>query len=293
MYGLTISSEMVLPELVVVEEREPDVWIKTGKVPNHLPIKKGSGVLYEAAQDDFLFRLDTVASYRVREGKYITIESKETATPEEVRLFLFGSAMGALLHQRGMLAIHASSVEQGKKGFVIAGLSSSGKSTLAAGFLEKGYSILSDDISVIGFEDEDGHFIYPGIPHLKLWKDVLMHLSESLDLEPVRPKLEKYKKPILQGKNLNPVRLDKIIILSTKNTPGYHFQEILGSEKFNLLRQNTYRLQYLNNLSRMESHFRNLSRLVANTSVYKVERPCSPLHIRELTTFVEDNIFEI
>jgi len=240
-----------------------------------------------------LFRLDAVARYRVQAGKYITIEPKKSATPEEVRLFLFGSAMGALLHQRGMLAIHASSVEKGLKGFLIAGSSSSGKSTLAAGLLEKGYSIISDDISVIGFEKEDGNFIYPGIPHLKLWKDVLLHLNERLDLEKVRPKLEKYKKPTALKMKLDPVKLDKIIILLIKNTSGYHFEEVRGSEKFNLLRENTYRVQFIDKLSRTESHFRSLTRLVAKTRIFRVERPSSPLKVREFTTFVEDNIFII
>lgn len=293
MYGLTISSEIYLPELVVVEEQKPDVWIRTGQVPAHLPVIQGLGVLYEAAKDDFLFRLNTVASYRVQAGKYITIESNEKATPEEVRLFLFGSTMGALLHQRGMLAIHGSCVARENKAFLIAGSSSVGKSTLAAGLLEKGYSIISDDISVIGFKKEYGHFIYPGIPHLKLWKDVLLHLNESLNLEKVRPKLEKYKKPIFSGDKVNPVRLDKIIILTTKNTPGYHFEELRGSEKFNLLRQNTYRIQFIDKMSKVESYFKNLSKLLDVTRIFRVERPTSPLQVRELATFIEYNIFNI
>ncbi|MBN1181839.1 MAG: hypothetical protein JXB49_06100 [Bacteroidales bacterium] len=292
-HGLTISSDIVLPELVVIEEQEPDVLIRSDKVPNHLPSIKGAGVLYEAAQDDFLFKLDKVAKYRVQEGKYITVEATETATSEEVRLFLLGSTMGALLHQRSMLAIHASSVNKDNKGLLIAGVSSSGKSSLAAGLLEKGYSIISDDVSVIGFEKEDGHYIFPGIPHLKLWKDVLLHLNESLDLEKVRPKLEKYKKSVCLKGRLDPIGLDKIIILSTKNTPGYHFEEVFGSEKFILLRQNTYRIQFISKLNKTKSYFENLTKLAALTRVFRVERPSSPIQIRDLATFVEDNIINI
>lgn len=251
------------------------------------------GVLYEASQDDFLFRLDTVARYRVQDGKYITIEANEEATPEEVRLFLFGSAWGALLHQRKMLALHGSCVAKGKNGFLFVGPSAAGKSTLAAGFLKMGYSFVADDISVIGFDEGNGHLIYPGIPHLKLWRDVLLHLHECIDFERIRPRFEKYIKPIYTGKKLDPVRLENIILLSTKNTPGYHFKEISGSEKFNLLTQNTYRMQYLDKLNRIESHFRNLSRLVEVTKLFRVERPTSPLNIRELATFVEDNILKI
>lgn len=290
-HGLTICSEIDLPELVTVKEHGPDVWIRIGHVPDHLPIINGSGVLYEAAQDDFLLKLDSIAKYRVQTGKYITIDSKASARPEEVRLFLFGSAMGALLHQRGMLAMHASSVKKGGKGFLIAGTSASGKSTLSAGLLKKGYSIISDDISVIALEKEIEHFIYPGMPHLKLWKDVLVHMNENLNLEKVRPMLEKYKKPTIPGKKLNPVKLDKIVVLSTKNTPGYYVEEVHGFEKFNLLRQNVYRIQFVDKLCRIESNFKNLSKLATETKVFLVKRPLSPLKIWELAIFVEDNIF--
>lgn len=291
--GLTLNSEIELPELVSIENQETDVWIKIGPVPNHLPNPAGSGVLYEASKDDFLFRLDTVAKYRVQDGKYITIEPLETANPKEVRLFLFASTMGALLHQRGKLAIHGSCVAKGNKGVIFTGMSSAGKSTIAAGLYSKGYSVITDDIAVIDSHVENKHFVHPGIPHLKLWKDVLSHMNENISLEKVRPQIEKYRKPIPSIEPLTPVFLDKVILLTSKNTPGFHFEEVFGADKFLLLRQNTYRVHFLEKLNQLEAHFNNLSKLASTIRLFKVERPSFPMQVMELADYIEENILQI
>ncbi|HER63305.1 MAG TPA: hypothetical protein ENO11_04945, partial [Desulfobacteraceae bacterium] len=240
-YGLVIDSEISLPELIMEKNKAPDVFIKLGMVPDQLEKPLGSGVLYEAGEDDFIFRLDNVARYRVREGRFITIQANKNAAPEEVRLFLLGSVMGALLHQRGMLALHGSAVVKNNRATIITGVSSAGKSSLAAGLYEKGYAILSDDITVINTGDASIPAVSPGIPHLKLWKDVLIYMNEGKSLERIRPRMEKYKKPVKQiGPDTN-TKLCRIIVLATKNTPGFTMEEIRGAKKFSLLRSHTYR----------------------------------------------------
>ncbi|MDF1573604.1 MAG: hypothetical protein P1P86_00225 [Bacteroidales bacterium] len=290
--GLNLSSEIELPELVSSNVQKPDVWIRFGSVPDHLPEAAGSGVLYEASKDDFLFKLNTVAKYRVQNGKYITIEPLETTDQKEIRLFLFASTMGALLHQRGMLAIHGSCVAKENKGIIFTGISSAGKSTIAAGFYIKGYSVITDDIAVID-NSEKKHFIHPGIPHLKLWQDVVYYMNEESNLERVRSELEKYRKPIPALKPSIHVPLEKIILLTTKNTPGFHFEEVFGADKFQILRQNTYRVQFLEMLNQLEIHFKNISSLASSIPLYKVERPSSPLQVMELTDYIEKHILHI
>lgn len=291
--GINLNSEIELPELLGIVNQEPDVWIKIGCVPDHLPNPIGSGVLYEASQDDFLLILDTVAKYRVQNGKYITIEPTKTANPEEIRLFLFASAMGALLIQQGKLAIHGSCIAIEKKGVIFTGRSSAGKSTLAAGLHSKGYSVITDDIAVLDTTDKDKNFVFPGIPHLKLWKDVLYHMNESINLEKVRPQLEKYRKPVPSLEHSNPVLLDKIVLLTTKNTPGFHFEEVLGTKKFDLLIQNTYRAQLVEKHNQLESHFNKLSKLASTIRLFNVTRPSSPMQVMELANYVEETIFQI
>jgi len=58
-----------------------------------------------------------------------------------------GSAMGALLHQRNILALHAGTIAVNGGSVIFCGPSGIGKSTLAAGFRRRGYpNVAGDDV---------------------------------------------------------------------------------------------------------------------------------------------------
>jgi hypothetical protein len=289
-YGLNIGSELELPELSPVQNIKVDVTIGFGKVPEHLPEVRGSGVLFEAAFNDFLFKFEGIGRYRVQDGSRIIIQPEREALPAEIRLVLLGSSIGALLHQRGMLAIHGSAITDGKQTTILSGPSGVGKSTLAAGLLELGYSVIADDISVIG-QNEKQHFIVEsGIPHLKLWKDVLAHLNKTDDFSKVRPQLEKYRIPIPVLEEETP-SLSKIVILSPSNSTDFSYSEILGRDKFHLLRNTTYRLQFIDKMNKTEVHFRNLSQVVNSVQMFHANRPHDPLNILEFAKYISEIIF--
>lgn len=281
---------MELPELSPVQDITADVSINYGTVPEHLPEVRGSGILFEAALNDFLFKFDGIGRYRVQDGNRITIQAESEALPSEIRLLLLGSSIGALLHQRGMLAIHGSAVTDGKQTVIFSGQSGVGKSTLAAGLQELGYKVIADDISVIGQNGNQDFRVENGIPSLKLWKDVLVHLNQSDGLTKVRPLLEKYRKPIPVPEEETPV-LSKIVILDPSNSRDFSYSEILGKDKFHHLRNNTYRLQFIDKMNQTEVHFLNLSRLVNSVQMYSVERPHNTLNIKEFTTYISNTIF--
>ena len=114
--------------------------------------------------------------------------------------------MGGLLHQKGVLPIHGSAIANDQDAYIIAGVSSSGKSSLAAAFSKMGFSLLTDDVSVIQFKDKKP-FVHPGTPYLKLWSDVIAHLNDDSDMQRVRPKLEKFYKPVRTSPLKDPVAL--------------------------------------------------------------------------------------
>ena len=87
-----------------------DVRIRLGEVPITLSNCRVKGVFYQAIKDDFIFRMDQVAAFRICNGAAITIEPFSGGHRELMRVFLLGSVFGALLHQKGILAIHGSAV---------------------------------------------------------------------------------------------------------------------------------------------------------------------------------------
>ncbi len=281
---------MELPELSPVQNINVDASIGFGKVPEHLPEVRGSGVLFEAAVNDFLFKFKGIGRYRVQNGRRIIIQPEGEALPAEIRLVLLGSGIGALLHQRGMMAIHGSAITDGKQTAIVSGQSGVGKSTLAAGLHELGYSVIADDISVIGLNGKQQFIVEHGIPHLKLWKDVLAHLNQADDLAKVRPQLDKYRKPIPVLEEEAP-RLSKIVILNPSNSTDFSYSEILGREKFHLLRTNTYRLQFIDKMNQTEAHFRNLSQLVNSIQMFHANRPHDPKNILEFSKSISEIIF--
>ena len=290
-YGLYIVSELELPELKRIQSNKADVTVSFDKVPEHLPEVRGSGILFEAAPNDFLFKFNGIGRYRVQNGNRISIQPESEALPDDIRLVLLGSSIGALLHQRGMLAIHGSAITDGKQTVIFSGQSGVGKSTLAGGLLELGYSVIADDISVIGQNNKKQFIVEAGIPHLKLWKDVLTHLNRSEDLSKVRPQLEKYRVPIPVLENESP-RLSKVVILSPSNSKDFTYSEILGKEKFHLLRNNTYRLQFIDKMNQTEVHFHNLSQAVNKIRMFHVSRPQDPLNLLEFANYISANIFK-
>ena len=281
-FGLIIKSEFEIPELITATGI-PDVEITIGKTPEKLNRIVKRGVKYQAANNEFLLEVDHIASYYVSNGNKIMVDPLKKRADKEVRLFLLGSAFGALFIQRGLLPIHGSTVKFGNSATIFTGLSGAGKSSIAAYFVNKGYSFLADDISII---DNDINVI-PGFPKMKLWNDVLKKLNISdEDLHEIRPDIKKFHLPVSENFYNKPLSLKNIIIIVTKNQEGFDIEELFGVKKFNSVKSNTYRYRFVQGLEKNENHFQILNKLLPDIKVYKVSRPQTPLLLHEFGEFL-------
>ena len=52
---------------------------------------------------DFVMNIDHIASFSVRDGNHVSFHPHENADMASIKLFLNGSILGAVLHQRGVL----------------------------------------------------------------------------------------------------------------------------------------------------------------------------------------------
>lgn len=291
-FGISIDSEIEIPGLLPNDENEPDVTIKYGYVPEKLKDENGNHRAFEAVGNDFILKRNNVARCRIQDGKYITIHPYHQAIPEEIRLLLLGPVFGGLFHQRGLIPIHGSAVSKKNIAVIFSGDSQVGKSSLAFALSKRGYTIIADDLALVDMFDKQLPFLQPGLPHIKLWKDVLEHFQQNENLENVTPDHEKYYKPLHPLATQEPVIINKIIFLNKKETPGFYFRQIFGAEKFNLLMQHTFRVHYLEEMYQIHNHFENLTRLANAFKAYLVERPESPLQIMELADFIINKVLE-
>lgn len=290
-FGLNIASDIALPAASVAEKSlpAPDVRIEYGTTPQHLDAPRQKGVRYEAAQGKFLMCVDNVARYFVQNGNAITIQPEAGAPQELVLLFLMGSAMGALLHQRNVLVLHAGAIEAGGHGIIFSGTSGVGKSTLAAGFHQRGYTFLADDVCAVSIHNGKACII-PGFPRLKLWADALKKLKKdhgALVSVRLRQDIEKFFLPV-ENDHQKPVPVKTVFILNTANHDEMKATTLNAGEKIEPIINNTYRLKFLNGLGGKKEHFQLCAAVAAQTSVYRVIRPSKGFLLSELMDMLEN-----
>lgn len=285
-FGLKILSELPLPAPMISDPAEaanPDIVIAYGPTPEKLDHPQTTGVRYQASPDELLLCVDGVARYWIRQGRRILVTAHPQSCLERILIFLMGSAMGALLHQRGILVLHAGAVSADKGAIALAGPSGIGKSTLSAALHDRGYPFVADDVCAI---DPAGKIpsLIPGFSRLKLWADSLDKLGKSKnDLQSVRwiKNLEKYFIP-MQENAASPVALLALFVLDAANTDRIEMNELTGADKINQLISNTYRMGFIKGLGKIEIHFRQCAALAEKIPVFRVTRPRGGFHLEEL-----------
>ena len=90
-----------------------------------------------------------VGVFCVRNGRDVRVRIASKADEPTLSRFLTGSVMALLLHQRGLLAIHASCVVVDDSAVLFIGEPGLGKSSLAAALHRRGHTVLSDDLTAI------------------------------------------------------------------------------------------------------------------------------------------------
>lgn len=291
-FGLNIQSVLSLPATPIQNLPEiivTDVVIAYGDTPGQLINPLIKGIRYQAAPGEFLLRVDGVARYYVQEGRRITIQPESAAEEESILIFLMGSAFGALLHQRNTLVLHAGAITVNGQSVIFAGHSGSGKSTLAAGFHQRGYPFLADDVCAIAVVDGKPAVI-PGFPRLKLWADVLKKLNtDKNQLQSIRwtQGLEKFFLPV-EPSHDQPVPLMSVFILGSSNTDSIDIKTLQGADKIDPLIKNTYRMRFLNGLGGKKDHFRQCAAVAAKTSVHQIIRPKTGFLLNELMDMLEE-----
>ncbi len=290
-FGLTIGSSLELPELLEEEPLPlPDVLIRQGPVPRALENPKTTGVRFQARPDQFLLTVDRVARYHVSAGNRVLVDPAPGVSERELRLFLLGSVFGALLHQRGLLPFHAGAIEAGDKCVVFCGASGTGKSTIVKAFMKRGYHLHSDDICVISINKDGIPLVFPGLPQLKLWEDTLIKTGESATpYNRVRRVLDKFAVPAGDYFNNRPLPLKKIYVLHPHNEREIECSAVTGMEKFNVLKNHTYRFRFIEGLETEVPHFKTAAVIGNHVPMSRVRRPRKPFLLDELADCLEQD----
>jgi hypothetical protein len=177
--GWRVRSEIVLPELPAWhgDDREPDVTVAIGPVPNDLRPLSGRTRRLQVSQDGRArLGIEGVAAYLVdAHGRHVTIAPAPGADDAGVRAYLLGSVFAILCYKRGLLPLHASAVRIGNSLLAMSGPSRAGKSTLAAALVARGHALASDDVTPVDLDDQTV-IARPAFPRLRLSPEAIAGL---------------------------------------------------------------------------------------------------------------------
>jgi hypothetical protein len=283
-YGLSIHTELACPELspLALGGEKPDVTIRLLQ-----PAAATDEILanghYEVRPG--LFRLDVpgVARYRVEDGRRIFIEPRLGVSVEQVRLFLLGSVMGALLYQRGFFPLHGSAVETQWGAMIFVGNQGAGKSTLAAQFLKKGYRVLSDDVCAVA-PAPDGFRVLPALAQFRLCADAFERFGPTAA---ARFDVDKFVVPMGESYCPDPVPLAAIHILADHDEEFPKFQIVRGFSRVQRLLENLYRPHYLMGQETQRDLMRLAGQIAEKTALVLITRRRNPDELKDLLGFLE------
>ena len=271
LFGLHVQSELELPELVTARSLgDCDIEIALGHIAEG-PRDAGLHVV----DDGLLFVAPDAARYKIVGGQRMIVEPNPGVPERNVRLYLLGSAFGALLHQRGMLPLHANAIEIDGKAVAFMGESGAGKSTIAAWFHDQGYRILADDVCVLSACDSGRPSVAPGLPRLRLWREAMGRTGRDASLYPRSfegdPKYDKFDVAVQEkGFGREPLILDRVYLLDRADE--FRIERIAGLGVAEALFAHTYRGGFVSAASGAQLHWEQVMALAQSVPIYRVER---------------------
>ena len=291
--GLHIQSAIPIPEWADFENVNPSdvdihIFLENGAKDWETPAPDAPVV----CADEYRFSVPEVGAYQVLNGNEIRVSPDPAAGWGEVRLFLLGSAWGALCYQRDLLTLHASVVRVDKGAVAFCAHSQMGKSTMAAYLTKAGYTLVSDDLTRVEIIAQGPPLIYPSAPRLKLWQDALDALDwGSAAMVRDHYRFEKFHLPLSGESRSQPLPLRAIYVLAwgdldiTQLTGKAALQELVSAA--------TYRGSLLEPMGKMGWYYRQCLELIQHTLVFQFRRPKDLTRMDQTVHYLENNWMKI
>jgi hypothetical protein len=199
-YGVCLEASRPIPGLVPLRESfNAHLKVRLGEAPRGLATtrewyrseyKDESGIpvltVWELEEGRFFrFRYTDHTEFVIdRSGTEVWATWPDDLTIEDTSTYLLGPVMGFVLLLRGITSLHASAVAINDRAVALVGPAGVGKSTIAAVFARLGFAVLSEDVVALS-QTDDGFFVQPGYPLIRLWADSVRALFGDEDALPL------------------------------------------------------------------------------------------------------------
>lgn len=291
-YGLTIASEVMLPELQPAAPGAADVVIAVGAIDLPKPSPE--------AATDFRFEPDrqylawhAVGAFLISDFSRIDIEPAPGVDDALLAFPLLGPVMALLLHRRGLLVLHASAIAVAGTSAIFMGDKGAGKSTTASAMIRAGHRLLTDDVVALDLTNPREPMTVPGFPQIKLAADAAAAISlEKAEVRPqVHPAIDKMQHRLNGGFSGDRVPATRIYILKRGEradiTPLPAIAALPAVIKFS----------YVTRFGRpalpddfAAAHLRQCSWIANHIGVYRLEVPTGLDRIGEAVELIEKDL---
>jgi hypothetical protein len=303
-FGLNILANQPIPELIAVAgAADPDITISIGVRPDVRDESRsviGAEPPAEGGEERRVYRLspsgmvafcfsDGTEFFVTPGADHIWTTWRAPYTVEDMATYLLGPILGYVLRMRHTVALHASAIAVGDRAIAFVGGAGAGKSTTAASFALKGFSVLADDVSAID-HNGDGFSVRPAYPHLRLWPASVTSLLGDVDsLRPITPNWDKRDFQLLkyQAFNTSPLPLAAVYLLGARDnddrapyveplSPREGFIHLVGNTYGNTLLDPPMRAHEFDVLTQMSNQV-PMRRVIPHESPQRVGQLCDTI----------------
>ncbi len=290
-YGLTLRVPFVCSGLSTGDPgTPPDLEVVEGEVPATLAAAELRGDGFEAAPGRLLLELGRFSGrFLVENGRRVTFQRGSTAEEAALGYHLINSIMAAVMRQRGYLVMHASVAARGSTAIMVMGVSGAGKSTTLAALCARGWSMLSDDVTVLQRSLAGEIQVLPGVPQVSLFEHTAQRLDMDVAGQPLYPwRRMKALIPSPAPTSSEPVPLRTVFILELGSGPTLEREKMLGAQRFGALYDGLYGPV-------LPSEYAGILPLHAamtnQTTVFRLRRPSEPWSVDDVVAQITEDAF--
>jgi len=266
-----------------------DVVMRFGRAEPLDPVPPGAQLCLQFKGDRAFFLYRGLGSCLIIQGREIIGEPGEDIDEQLIPVMAQGPGLAVLLHQRGYLTLHASSVKIGSHAVAFVGSTEAGKSTIAAALLSRGHALVADDVTVV-CNSGPAPLAFPGYPGLHLLPDTVTYFGKKLG-RPVGQDTEDEKSTFraIRGFPSLPVPLSRVYLLH--DGLDLLISPVSGHEAVYELVKNSYWIRLMHD-SRPSSYFFQCARLFTQIPIKRLTRPRDVSLLPEIARTIERDILD-
>jgi len=226
----------------------------------------------------------------VKHNKHIEFIPNEVMDEAMLRIYILGTVLAVMSVALNFFPFHASAVVINGKAVLFCGASGVGKSTLAAYFYSKKYTILSEDVTNVKMSANGKYVAYPSLQRIKLSSSGLNLIgADETGLDTIPLKKHKFSYPINLNTATAAYPLGAFVFLQFNGDKPVFKMNLTAESKIRLNRF-LFRKRITKNVYDGTYKNANLFNIALNHNSYVFSRPNNEYAMAENCKFIEDKL---